>query len=169
MICSDMNLFSVYPCRPVELTAGMAQWLWLLIEGPRFDSALCMTCRFNLGSRVVGYHSLMLRFTNDSPNIVLLIDENYGCNYVGVRVLVSRGNVFFIHDASHYRGIFNSRILLVKYSSTMLFRLNRTARGLQYLGPVITLRVQHGQQIQYNTILRLSWCCNTISTYFCSY
>ena len=28
----------------------------------------------------------------------------------------------------------------------------RTARGLQYSGPVITLRVQHGQQIQYNTI-----------------
>ena len=26
--------------------------------------------------------------------IMLLTDENYGCNYVGVRVLVSRGNVF---------------------------------------------------------------------------
>ena len=37
----------------------------------------------------------MLRFTNDSPNIMLLTDEDYGCNYVGVRVLVSRGNVFF--------------------------------------------------------------------------
>ena len=29
---------------------------------------------------------------------------------------------------------------------------HRTARGLQYSGPVITLRVQHGLQIQYNTI-----------------
>ena len=29
---------------------------------------------------------------------------------------------------------------------------NRTARGLQYSGPVITPRVQHGLQIQYNTI-----------------
>ena len=30
--------------------------------------------------------------------------------------------------------------------------MHRTARGLQYSGPVITLRVQYGQQIQYNTI-----------------
>ena len=29
---------------------------------------------------------------------------------------------------------------------------NRTARGLQYSGPVITLRVQYGLQIHYNTI-----------------
>ena len=29
----------------------------------------------------------------------------------------------------------------------------RTARGLQYSGPVITLRVQYGLQIQYNTIV----------------
>ena len=30
--------------------------------------------------------------------------------------------------------------------------LSRTARSLQYSGPVITPRVQYGQQIQYNTI-----------------
>ena len=30
---------------------------------------------------------------------------------------------------------------------------NRTARGLQYSGPVITLRVQYGLQIQYNTMM----------------
>ena len=29
--------------------------------------------------------------------------------------------------------------------------VDRTARGLQYSGPVITLRVQHALQIQYNT------------------
>ena len=27
---------------------------------------------------------------------------------------------------------------------------HRTARGLQYLGPIITLRFQYGLQIQYN-------------------
>ena len=34
-------------------------------------------------------------------------------------------------------------------------RMKRTARGLQYSGPAVTLRVQYGLQIQYNTIQSL--------------
>ena len=49
--------------------------------------------------------ALMLRFTNDPPNIALLTDENDGCNYVGVRVLVSHGNVFYFFLALIYRPV----------------------------------------------------------------
>ena len=57
----------------------------------------------------------MLRFTNDSPNIVLLTDENYGRSYVGVRVLVSHGNVFlFFLIVAYLRG-FEVRFILCKF------------------------------------------------------
>ena len=52
-----------------------------------------------------------------SPNIVLLTDENYGCNYVGARVLVSRGNVFlFVASLRGFEvgyGLFYASLYLV--------------------------------------------------------
>ena len=55
-----------------------------------------------------------------------------------------------VHDTTRY--VARSHRARVVPCEKRIEQNNRTARGLQYSGPVITLRVQYGLQIQYNTI-----------------
>ena len=58
-------------------------------------------------------------------NIVLLTDENYECNYVGVRVLVSHGNVFLFLFSLLYEWHFSEVLRSIYASLYLVFHMPR--------------------------------------------